>query len=74
MTGKFGGEGLDISEEQFLQLRTREQNVILYRNLKDIRSCVGLTNQRTKFQIKLQWVWLSVLTLAFGFGKFLKII
>jgi hypothetical protein len=66
--------GLDIPEEQFLQLKQKDQNVVIYRNLKDIRVSFSKNYSRTKFQIKLQWIWLGILTILVGAGKFLGVI
>lgn len=62
--------GLDISENQFLKLPTRQQNVILYKNLRQIRISV----QGYKFHQKVQYAWLSALTIAVGLGKFMGVI
>jgi len=62
--------GLDISENQFLKLPSREQNVILYKNIREIRISV----KSYKFQQKLQYAWLAALTVAIGLSKFMGVL
>ncbi len=61
--------GLDISEEQFMKINQKEQNLILFRNVTHIRKQF----KDYSFHRKIQYVWLSLLTsivgIAFGFRK-----
>lgn len=50
--------GLDISEAQFMKMKTKEQNLMLFRNLVHIRKQL----KDYKIHKKIQYVWLSVLT------------
>ena len=34
-------DGLDISEDEFCRMRTTDQNLILFRNIKVIRNTIG---------------------------------
>jgi len=63
--------GLDITEEQFMQMGTKEQNLMLFRNLVHIRSKF----KDYKVHRKVQYVWLVVLTtLLCGFAGLRKYI
>ena len=61
--------GLDITEEQFMRIKLKEQNLILFKNVTYIRKRF----KDYSFHRKIQYVWLSVLTsivgIAFGFRK-----
>jgi len=50
--------GLDITENQFLTLSSKERDLMMFRNVVYIRS--GLRDY--KFHKKVQYAWLSVLT------------
>ncbi len=54
--------GLDISEEQFMKINQKEQNLILFRNVTYIRKKF----KDYSFHRKIQYVWLSFLTVALG--------
>lgn len=60
-------EGLDITEGAFNKLPVKQQNCIMFKNLTLIRVGVG----HYKFNQTIQYVWLGILTLAFGLSKFL---
>ncbi len=59
--------GLDITEEQFLKMGSRERDLIMFRNVTHIRKKF----KDYSFHRKIQYVWLSVLTIGFGLRKFL---
>jgi len=61
--------GLDITEEQFMNMRTKEQNLMLFRNLTHIRKQF----KDYSFHRKIQYVWLFALSIAIGFKKYLPI-
>jgi len=56
------GNGLDITEEQFMEMKTKEQNLILFRNIVYIRKQF----KDYKVNKKIQYAWLSVLTILSG--------
>lgn len=51
-------EGLDISEEQFLSMGSKERDLIMFRNMVYIRKQF----KDYRLNKKIQYVWLSVLT------------
>lgn len=61
--------GLNISEEQFMSMKTKEQNLMLFRNLVHIRKQL----KDYKVHRKIQYAWMSALTaiiaMAFGFSN-----
>lgn len=65
--------GLDISLEQFKNLKSKDRDELMYKNILSIKS-----NQTdNKFHNKIQYAWLSVLTLTtsvlLGIRKYLPI-
>ena len=50
--------GLDITEAQFMTMNTKEQNLMLFKNVVHIRGQF----KDYKFHKKVQYVWLTVLT------------
>lgn len=63
------GNGLDISLDQFKRMKSMDRDVLIYNNLVHIRK--GKVDY--KFHRKFQYIWLIVLTIAFGFKKYLII-
>jgi len=61
--------GLDITEEQFMKMRTKEQNLILFKNLTHIRKRF----KDYSFHRKINYVWLLVLSIALGLKKYIPI-
>ena len=62
-------EGLDIPEGQFLKMSSKERDLILFRNV---------THNRKKFKDysfnkKINYVWLSILTILVGGRKWIPI-
>lgn len=60
--------GLSINKEEFLKLPIKEQNLILFENTE----CLKLMIRGYKFQMKLQYLWLGLLTILMGMGKYLS--
>ncbi len=61
------GNGLNIKEDQFVSLTLKEQNMILLRNLIEIKkNFKGYT-----FHKKMIYGWLSVLTAFTGLKRFI---
>jgi len=56
------GNGLDITEEQFIKMNSKERDLIMFRNVTHIRKQFKDYN----FHKKVQYVWLGVLTIGFG--------
>ena len=54
--------GLDITEEQFMEMKPKEQNLILFRNIVYIRKKF----KDYRINKKIQYAWLSVLTILSG--------
>lgn len=63
------GNGLDITEEQFMKMNSKERDKMIFRNLVFIRK------QFEDYNItkKIQYCWLAILTFAFGFRQYLPI-
>jgi len=59
--------GLNITEEEFMKLAAKERDLIIFRNLTYIREQL----KDYKLNKKIQYVWLSVLTVFVGIKKFL---
>ena len=59
--------GLDITEEQFLKMDSKERDLIMFRNVTHIRKKF----KDYSFHRKIQYVWLAVLTIALGFKRFI---
>jgi len=57
--------GLDISEDQFIKMSAKERDLIMFKNVLHIRK----NFKDYSFHRKIQYVWLSVLTLALGLKK-----
>jgi len=61
--------GLDITEEQFLKMRSKDRDLIIFRN-------VIYNRKRLKdysLNKKIQYVWLSIITVFVGIKKFIEI-
>ena len=54
--------GLDISEEQFMQMNSKQRDLTMFRNMTHIRKQF----KDYAFHKKVQYVWLTVLTAALG--------
>ena len=61
--------GLDITEEQFIKMGSKERDLIMFRNVTHIRKKF----KDYSFHRKIQYVWLSVLTVAVGLKRFMGI-
>lgn len=58
---------LDITLNQFKKMKAIDRDEIIYQNLVHIRKKVG----DYKLHKKIQYVWLSVLTVFVGIKKFI---
>ena len=60
-------EGLDISEEQFMKLATKERDVMIFRNLIYVRK------QLKSYHLhkKINYIWLFLLTIFVGAKRFI---
>ena len=61
--------GLDINEEQFMQLSLKERDVMIFRNLVHIRRQF----KEYKINKKVQYIWLVVLSFALGLRKYIPL-
>ena len=59
--------GLDIGLAEFKRMKSLDRDILFYNNLVHIRHKLG----DYKFHKKIQYVWLIILTIAFGFRRFL---
>jgi len=59
--------GLDITEQQFLKMDSKERDLMMFRNVTHIRKQF----KDYSFHRKIQYTWLFVLTVAYGFKKFI---
>lgn len=50
--------GIDISEREFKKLATRQQNTILYENLKEVKRMI----RSYRFSQKILYGWISGIT------------
>lgn len=58
---------LSIGVSEFKKMKAIDRDVLIYNNLIDIRSKIG----DYKFNKKIQYVWLTILTIALGFKRFI---
>ncbi len=65
-------DGLDIDEAQFMKLKPAERDLLIYKNLRGFCDM----DHKSKFHLKIQYVWLSILTLVtasvLGFKSFIS--
>ncbi len=54
--------GLDITEEQFMKMKSIDRDLVMFRNMTQIR----IHFKDYSFHKKVQYVWLSVLSAAMG--------
>ena len=64
-----GNSGLDISEEQFKKMKSMDRDLIMFKNVTHIRKQF----KDYSFHRKIQYVWLSILTIAVGLKRFMGI-
>ena len=64
---------LDIDEKEFIKLNTNMKITILYGNLKEVKNMIRMQNgiiQKAeldrKFNMKINYAWLSALTAGIG--------
>ena len=55
------GNGLDITEEQFIKMNSKERDLVMFRNVTHIRKRF----KDYSLNKKIQYVWLFILTIAF---------
>jgi len=58
---------LDIQLSEFKKMRSLDRDILMYNNLVHIRKKIG----DYKFHKKIQYVWLSILTVFLGLKKFI---
>ena len=56
------GNGLDITEEQFMRMNSKERDLTMFKNMTHIRKQF----KDYGFHKKIQYCWLSCLTAGFG--------
>ena len=61
--------GLDITEEQFMKMSSVERDLIMFRNVTYIRKKF----KDYSFHRKIQYVWLSVLSLVLIGKRFIPL-
>jgi len=61
--------GLDITEEQFMKMSSKERDLIMFRNVTHIRKKF----KDYSFHRKINYCWLFALTIAVGFRKYLPL-
>lgn len=61
--------GLDIPEEQFMKLNSKERDRIIFRNVVYNRK----ENKDYKLNKKIQYAWLFILTIATGLRKYIPL-
>lgn len=60
---------LDIGLCEFKRMKSIDRDILIYNNLVHIRKKI----EDYKFHKKLQYVWLSILTILLGLKKFMEI-
>jgi hypothetical protein len=60
---------LDIGLCEFKRMKSIDRDILIYNNLVHIRKKI----EDYKFHKKLQYVWLSILTILLGLKKFMGI-
>lgn len=60
-------DGLDISEKDFMNMRGKDQNLVLFKNMVYIRGQL----KEYKLHKKITYWWLSALTIFTGIKKFI---
>jgi len=58
---------LDIGLTEFKRMKSIDRDTLIYNNLVHIRE----KTTDYKFHKKIQYVWLFILTIAFGFKRFI---
>ena len=61
--------GLDITEEQFIKMSSKERDLMMFRNVTHIRKQF----KDYKLNKKIQYAWLFILTIATGLRKYIPI-
>ncbi len=57
--------GLNITEHEFVELTAKQQNLILFKNLRKIRK----EDKDSKFHRKVQYIWLLGLSGILGIKR-----
>ncbi|GAH65437.1 unnamed protein product [marine sediment metagenome] len=60
-------DGLDINLEEFKRMKSLDRDILMYNNLIHIRKKLG----DYKLNKKIQYVWLTLLTIFVGARRFL---
>ncbi|HED06092.1 MAG TPA: hypothetical protein ENI61_05345 [Ignavibacteria bacterium] len=58
---------LDIGLNEFKKMKSNDRDILIYNNLVSIRKKMGDYN----FNKKIQYTWLSILTVVIGLKKFI---
>lgn len=61
--------GLDIGLNEFKRMKSLDRDILVYSNLINIRKKLGAYHLNKK----IQYVWLTVLTIALGLKRFIGI-
>lgn len=62
--------GIQINKEEFMKMPVKEQNLVLFNNTEELKELV----RGYRFHQRIQYVWLAVLTIAVGAGKYIGVI
>lgn len=62
--------GINITKKQFLRLNQNQQLEIIYSNTEQLKKMI----KDYKLKQKIVSIWLGLLTVGMGFGKFLGFI
>jgi len=62
-------KGLNISEEQFIKMNSKDRDLIMFKNVTHIRKQF----KDYSFHRKITYVWLSVLSIAIGLKKYIPL-
>ena len=62
-----GNNGLDITEGQFIKMCTKERDLVMFKNITEIRRKF----KDYSLHRKIQYIWLIVLTIFVGLKKYI---
>jgi hypothetical protein len=62
--------GISISLHEFKKLNLKEQNSILFKNTEELKNLI----RGYKYQIKVGYIWLTIVSVAIGINKYIGVI
>lgn len=62
-------KSLDLGLDEFKKLKTIDRDIVIYQNLNEVRSKI----YDYRFHKHVQYVWLVILSIILGVGKYLGV-